>query len=199
MDSSPSREGQVHRQTRETDIRISLLLDGTGEADSKTGVSFLDHMLTLFAVHGYFNLTVAGQGDVEVDDHHTVEDVGICLGQALKAALGDYGGINRYGHSQVPMDEALAMVSLDISNRPFLHYEVPLTDQKVGSFDTALVKEFLRAFALHGGLTLHVNVMHGENAHHMIEAVFKSLGRALSQATMVNPRIKGPLSSKGTL
>ena len=159
----------------------------------------MDHMLTLFCAHGFFDLDIEGSGDVEVDDHHTVEDLGICLGQAFKDALGDLSGIARYGFSAVPMDEALAQVTVDISNRPYLYFDAPIKDQKVGTFDTALAKEFLRALALHAGLTLHVKVEHGDNAHHIIEAVFKALGRALGQATGLEPRSKGPLSTKGSL
>lgn len=199
MESSTVRKGQVHRKTKETEIRLTLNVDGSGEAVVKSGVSFMDHMLTLFTVHGFFDLTVDGNGDTEVDDHHTVEDLGICLGQAFKKALGDFSNIRRYGNSTTPMDEALARVSVDISNRPYLHYDVPITDQKVGSFDTSLAKEFLRAFALHGGMTLHVEVPYGENAHHIIEAVFKALGRALGEASSIDPRARGVLSSKGSL
>jgi len=197
--ATQARKGQVHRKTKETDIQLTLQLDGQGSSAIQTGVSFMDHMLTLFSVHGFFDLEIEGVGDIEVDDHHTVEDLGICLGQALQEALGDLSGICRYGQSIIPMDEALAQVVVDISNRPYLHYEAPLKDQKVGTFDTALAKEFLRALALHGGLTLHVIVLHGENAHHIIEAVFKALGRALGQAVSPEPRTKGPLSSKGSL
>jgi len=197
--ATKARQGQVHRTTKETDIKLTLQLDGQGNAAIQSGVSFMDHMLTLLTVHGFFDLEIAGKGDVEVDDHHTVEDLGICLGQALKEALGDLSGICRYGQSIIPMDEALAQVVVDISNRPYLHYEAPIKDQKVGTFDTALAKEFLRALSLHAGLTLHVKVMHGENAHHIIEAVFKALGRALGQAASREPRTKGPLSSKGSL
>jgi imidazoleglycerol-phosphate dehydratase len=194
-----SRVGDIHRKTKETDISLSLKLDGLGNASIRTGVSFMDHMLTLFSVHGFFDLNIEGGGDTEVDDHHTVEDLGICLGQAFKSALGDLGGICRYGFSVIPMDEALAQVAVDISNRPFLYFDAPIRDQKVGTFDTALAKEFLRALALHAGLTLHVKVEHGENTHHIIEAVFKALGRALGQAASTEPRSKGPLSSKGSL
>lgn len=198
MASTP-RKAEIHRKTRETDISLAVAMDGKGEARVKTGVPFMDHMLTLFAVHGYFDLTVTASGDTDIDDHHTVEDLGICLGQGFKQALGDLGGINRYGSATVPMDEALARVTLDCSNRPYLHYGATVPDQKVGGFDTALAKEFLRAFALHGGITLHVEVMHGENTHHILEAIFKALGRALDQATSLNPRARGPVSSKGTL
>jgi imidazoleglycerol-phosphate dehydratase len=194
-----SRVGEIHRQTKETDIRLRLKLDGLGTTSIRTGVSFMDHMLTLFGVHGFFDLDVEGAGDVEVDDHHTVEDLGICLGQAFKSALGDFSGICRYGYSVIPMDEAQAQVAVDISNRPYLFFDAPLKDQKVGTFDTALAKEFLRALALHAGLTLHVKVEHGDNTHHIIEAVFKALGRALGQAVSPEPRSRGPLSSKGSL
>ena len=197
--NNTSRVGTIHRKTKETDIALSLKLDGQGITSVESGVSFMDHMLTLFGVHGFFDLEVKGEGDVEVDDHHTVEDLGICLGQAFKQALGDLSGICRYGFSVIPMDEALAQVTVDISNRPYLHYDVPIKDQKVGTFDTPLAKEFLRAFSLHAGLTLHVRVLHGDNTHHMIEAVFKALGRALAQAVSLEPRATGPLSSKGSL
>ena len=194
-----SRVGEIHRKTKETDIRLSLKLDGLGTTSIRTGVSFMDHMLTLFGVHGFFDLDIEGEGDIEVDYHHTVEDLGICLGQALKSALGDLSGICRYGFSVIPMDEAQAQVTVDISNRPYLYFDAPIKDQKVGTFDTALAKEFLRALALHAGLTLHVKVEHGDNTHHIIEAVFKALGRALGQAVSPEPRSKGPLSSKGSL
>jgi imidazoleglycerol-phosphate dehydratase len=199
MNTTPERTGLIHRTTKETDIQMTLELDGKGQADIRSGVSFMDHMLTLFTVHGFFNLTVIGSGDIEVDDHHTVEDLGICLGQCFKKALGNFSGISRYGFSMIPMDEALARVTIDISNRPYLHYNVTLKDQKVGTFDTSLVKEFLRAFSLHGGMTLHIDVLHGENAHHIIEAVFKALGRTLRQGCASDPNIRGPLSSKGSL
>jgi imidazoleglycerol-phosphate dehydratase len=194
-----ARIGEVIRQTGETDIRLHLNLDGTGAARVETGVGFMNHMLTLFAVHGFFDLTVTARGDVDVDDHHTIEDLGICLGMALKKAVGDLSGIGRYGFSYVPMDEALARVCVDFSNRPCLHYDVILPDRKTGSFDTSLIKEFLRAFVLHGGLTLHVDLLHGENTHHMIEAIFKASARALSQAVAIDPRVMGQLTSKGTL
>jgi imidazoleglycerol-phosphate dehydratase len=199
MTADSDRSGKVHRRTKETDINMNLALDGQGVVDIASGVSFIDHMLTLFAVHGFFNLRVKGSGDVEIDDHHTVEDLGICLGQCFKKALGDLSGISRYGCSTIPMDEALARVAVDISNRPYLYYAATIKDQKVGSFDTSLVKEFLRAFSQHGGITLHVEVLHGENAHHIIEAIFKALGRALGQASSMDERVRGPLSSKGSL
>jgi imidazoleglycerol-phosphate dehydratase len=194
-----TRIGEVIRQTGETDIRLNLNIDGTGVARIETGVGFMNHMLTLFAVHGFFDLTVTARGDVDVDDHHTVEDLGICLGIAVKKAVGNLSGISRYGFSYVPMDEALVRVCLDFSNRSYLHYDVILPDQKTGSFDTSLTKEFLRALVLHSGLTLHVDLLHGENTHHIIEAIFKAFARALSQAVAVDSRIRGQLTSKGTL
>lgn len=200
MTPTPPRKAHILRQTRETDIDLSLNLDGQGTADIKTEVPFMDHMLTLFSVHGFFDLTIRGSGDTEVDDHHTVEDLGIVLGQAFRKALADFSGIKRYGATILPMDEALARVTVDISNRPYLHYQVLLKDEKVGSFDSVLVKEFLRALVHHGGMTIHVEVPHGENSHHILEAIFKALGRALDQATAVEPRKKGgALSSKGVL
>ncbi len=199
MSSQTGRRAEIARRTRETDIELTLELDGSGQADIVTGVGFMDHMLTLFGVHGFFDLTIRARGDIEVDDHHTVEDLGICLGQALARALGDKAGINRYGHAYVPMDESLARVCVDLSNRPWLHYQVAIPDQKVGTFDTALAREFLQALAQHGGLTLHVDLLHGSNSHHIIEAVFKALGRALARAAAMRPGLAGHLSSKGVL
>ena len=197
--TAKARRGTIKRRTKETAISLNLNLDGSGKAAVKTGVGFMDHMLTLLAVHGFFDLTVEASGDTEVDDHHTVEDLGIALGQALRQALGELGGIRRYGEAAVPMDETLVRVTLDCSNRPYLHYGVTVPDAKVGIFDTALAKEFLRAFSLHGGITLHVELAHGDNSHHILEAIFKALGRALAQATTSDPRLSGPLSSKGSL
>jgi imidazoleglycerol-phosphate dehydratase len=194
-----SRTADIRRKTAETDIKLSLTVDGSGTTSISTGVGFLDHMLTLFCVHGSFDLKIEASGDLDVDDHHTVEDIGICLGQAFFNALGDKGGINRYGFSYVPMDETLARVVVDFSNRPYLHYGVDLSDQKVGTFDTILAKEFMRALALHGGLTLHVDLIHGENAHHIIEAAFKALGRAVNEATARREGTTAVLSSKGSL
>ncbi|MEW6520672.1 MAG: imidazoleglycerol-phosphate dehydratase HisB [Desulfurivibrio sp.] len=193
------RESTIQRKTNETDIRLSLTIDGAGKAALHTGVPFLDHMLTLFTVHGFFDLTIEAAGDLDIDAHHTVEDVGICLGQAFSSALGDFSAINRYGHCTLPMDEALARVTVDFSKRPYLHYAVAPCDQKVGAFDTALVQEFLRALSLHGGMTLHVEVPYGHNTHHILEAIFKALGRTLDQASARHPRTQGPLSSKGSL
>jgi len=192
------RKSSINRKTAETDIELQLDLDGSGRNDIDTGVPFLDHMLTLLSVHGFFDLTVRAEGDTAVDDHHTVEDIGICLGQALAQALADKGGIARYGNSYLPMDEALVRVVVDVSNRPFLHYNAIVAEQKVGSFDTVLVKEFFRAVCQHGGLTLHIDLLHGENGHHIIEAIFKGFGRAMNMATE-SIAIKGALSSKGCL
>jgi len=199
MVDTPTRRGEVERKTRETEIRVALDLDGSGTAEISTGVGFMDHMLTLFTVHGFFDLKIQATGDTHIDDHHTVEDIGICLGQAFAQALADKSGINRYGHAYVPMDETLARTCVDFSNRPYLHYNVSIKDQKVGTFDTALASEFLRALSLHAGLTLHVDLLHGENAHHIIEAVFKSLGRAMRQAASPLLGLVGTLSSKGSL
>lgn len=199
MSAAPGRKSEVKRRTRETDIHILLEIDGQGRTEIATGVPFMDHMLTLFGVHGFFNLTIKAKGDTEIDDHHTVEDLGICLGQAFKKALGDFSAIKRYGLAAVPMDETLVRVSCDFSNRPYLHYGAEIKDQKVGRFDTALVQEFLRAFTLHAGLTLHVEVAHGANTHHILEAIFKAAGRCLDQATSKELRLAGPLSSKGSL
>jgi len=192
------RKSSIARKTAETDIEMHLDLDGTGKNEIDTGVPFLDHMLTLFSVHGFFDLRVKAEGDTEIDDHHTVEDIGICLGQALAATLAEKGGIARYGSCCLPMDETLVRVVVDISNRPFLHYDVDVAEQKLGTFDTALAKEFFRAVCQHGGLTLHVDLLHGENGHHIIEAVFKGFGRAMKKAT-TGIEIKGALSSKGCL
>ena len=199
MASAPTRTSTISRSTKETSINLDLSLDGTGKVDISTGVPFFDHMLTLLAVHGFFNLTIKATGDIEIDDHHTVEDIGICLGQAFKEALGDFSSISRYGHFSLPMDETLARVTMDFSNRPFLHYDVVALDQKSGTFDTTMVQEFLRAFAFNCGLTLHVEVKYGINTHHIIEAIFKALGRTLDQATSIDSRVQGTLSSKGSL
>ncbi len=189
----------MKRTTGETDISLTLTLDGQGRADVDSDVPFLDHMLTLFAVHGFFNLTLRAKGDIEVDYHHSVEDIGICLGQAFAESLGDKGGVNRYGCCYLPMDETLVRVVADLSNRPYMHFNVTIPDQKLGNFDTALTKEFLRAFAQHAGVTLHVDLLHGENSHHIIEAVFKGLGRCMNEATERKDSIKGVLSSKGSI
>ena len=193
-----SRDSTINRATMETDISLSLELDGSGSYEIASGVPFLDHMLTLFAVHGAFDVTLKANGDTEVDDHHTVEDIGICLGQAIATALGDKAGIARYGSCFLPMDETLVRIVLDLSNRPYLHYQAEVREPKLGTFDTMLAKEFFRAVVQHGGITLHIDLLHGENGHHIIEAVFKGFARALAQA--VAPYGDGRvLSSKGSL
>jgi imidazoleglycerol-phosphate dehydratase len=191
-------KSKIHRQTRETDVSLELKLDGRGQAKIDTGIPFLDHMLTLFSAHGYFDLTVKARGDLEVDQHHTVEDIGICLGQAFREALAQRPKVRRFGEARVPMDEALAQVSVDFSNRPFLHLEVDLPLMGAG-LDPQLLKEFWRAVCIHGGMTLHITVPYGENTHHIIEAVFKAAGRALDLATSPEPRATGVPSTKGVL
>jgi imidazoleglycerol-phosphate dehydratase len=197
-ENDTSRKSSIQRKTGETDISLELDLDGSGVYTIESGVPFLDHMLTLFTVHGFFNLTLHATGDTAVDDHHTVEDIGICLGKAIGEALGDKSGIARYGSCYLPMDETLVRVVVDISNRPYLHYDAAVVEQKLGTFDTALAKEFFRAVVQHAGLTLHVDLLHGENGHHIIEAVFKGFGRTLRGACQ-KIDIEGALSSKGSL
>lgn len=199
MALSAKRKGKVNRKTKETDIKLEICIDGCGKCDIQTSIPFLDHMLTLFATHGFFDLVVSASGDTEIDGHHTAEDLGICLGQSIKDGLGNFSSIKRYGFAAVPMDETLVRVTLDLSNRPFLHYGITVPDQKVGNFDTSLGKEFLRALALHAGMTLHVEMPHGENTHHILEAAFKALGKALDQATVKESRAEGPVSSKGII
>jgi imidazoleglycerol-phosphate dehydratase len=193
------RQASIIRKTNETDIRLSFALDGEGKSELETSVPFLSHMLDLFAKHGQFNLTVHAKGDVEVDDHHTTEDIGICLGQAIREALGDKTGIKRYGNAFVPMDESLAQVVVDLSNRPHLEFRGDFPSQKVGTFDTELVHEFLWKLALEARMNLHVIIHYGKNTHHMIEAVFKALARALDEASTIDPRIQGVPSTKGML
>jgi imidazoleglycerol-phosphate dehydratase len=189
---------RITRKTKETDVELELELDGRGDAAVDTGIPFLDHMLHLFAAHGYFDLKIKAQGDLEVDQHHTVEDIGICLGHAIREALQQRPGVRRYGEARVPMDEALAMVTLDLSNRPFLHFQVNFPPG-TAALDPQLVKEFWRAVSVHGGITLHIAVPYGENTHHIIEAIFKAAGRALDAATQPEPRAKGVPSTKGVL
>ena len=199
MSQPASRVSHIERTTGETAIKVHLTLDGQGQHTINTGVPFLNHMLRLLTVHGFFDLELSCTGDTEIDDHHSVEDIGICLGTSFKQALGNFSSITRYGNFAIPMDETLARVSLDFSNRPFLHYDVIQLDQKTGTFDTTLTPEFLRAFAFNAGITLHVEVKYGQNTHHIIEAIFKALGRVLDQATCIDPRVTGSLSSKGSL
>jgi imidazoleglycerol-phosphate dehydratase len=193
------RTALIERKTNETDIRIELNLDGRGENDILTPVPFFDHMLVQIARHGFFDLKIAARGDIEIDAHHTVEDTGICLGEAFKQALGDKAGIRRYGRGTMPMHEALASVILDFSGRPHLVFNVTMPKAKVGEFDTELVEEFFTAFCNHSGANIHVNLAYGDNLHHIIEAVFKAFARALDDACGFDPRIEGVLSSKGSL
>lgn len=196
--NSSSRKTRLQRKTGETSIDLELDLDGSGIFDVSTGVPFLDHMLTLFAVHGRFDLVLKAEGDTEVDDHHTVEDIGICLGKAVAEILGDKASIKRYGTCFLPMDETLVRVVLDLSNRPYLHYEVDIKEQKIGTFDSCLVLEFFRAVCQHAGLTLHIDQLHGVNGHHIVEAIFKGFARSLSLA-VEKSGVEGVLSSKGCL
>jgi imidazoleglycerol-phosphate dehydratase len=194
-----SRAAEARRTTGETDVRVRVELDGTGTATVSTGVGFFDHMLTLLARHSLIDLEVQAAGDLETGSHHTVEDVGITLGQALSKALGDRAGIERYGSALVPMDECLAQAAIDLSGRPFTAIDVPLPDGVIGGFETELLGEFMRALANHCGLTLHLRLIVSGNAHHAIEASFKALARALAAAVTLNPRVSGIPSTKGTL
>lgn len=194
-----ARKASIERKTKETDIAVSLVLDGRGDSEIKSPVPFFDHMLTQIARHGFFDLNIHAQGDIEIDAHHTVEDVGICLGEAFKKALGDKRGIRRYGRGTAPMHEALASVVLDFSGRAFLVFNVDLPKAQVGNFEVELVEEFFTAFCNHSGANIHVNLAYGDNLHHIIEAVFKAFARALDEATQIDPRIEGVLSSKGSL
>jgi imidazoleglycerol-phosphate dehydratase len=193
------RQGRVERKTKETQIVLQVGLDGTGASKVETGIPFFNHMLEAWAKHGLMDLTVDARGDLEVDLHHTVEDVGICLGKAFREALGDRVGIVRYGASFLPMDEALLHAAVDISGRPFLVFNVPVRRTRISNFDLDLLEDFFRAFVFNAEITLHVNMHYGQNLHHIVEAVFKAVGRALAEATRLNPRIAGVLSTKGTL
>ena len=194
------RQGRVERKTKETEVGLQLNVDGTGAAKVRTPIPFFSHMLEAWAKHGLMDLVVEASGDVEVDIHHTVEDVGIVLGQALRQALGDKRGIVRYGTAFVPMDEALVQAAVDISGRPFLVFNVPVARTRVSNFDLDMLQEFFRAFAFNAEVTLHVTMHYGHNLHHITEAVFKAVGRALAQATRLDPRIAGILpSTKGSL
>lgn len=194
------RTATVTRNTNETEITVELNLDGTGTYDNKTGVGFFDHMLDQLARHAMIDMTVRCEGDLHIDDHHSVEDVGIALGQALTQAVGNKAGITRYGSCLLPMDDALVRSALDISGRPYLVWNVDIPTQKIGNFDTELVREFFQAFSTHGGLTLHVDALHGFNSHHIAEAAFKSVARALRMALEADPRAGGKVpSTKGTL
>lgn len=194
-----ARKADIHRQTTETDIRLSIQLEGEGKYEVSTGVPFLDHMLELFARHGFFNLSVQASGDIAVDDHHTVEDIGLALGQALREALGDKHGIRRFGDASVPLDEALVSCVVDLSGRPFLAYNLEIQQERVGNFSTELIHDFFLALTNQVGMNLHLNMTQGRNPHHIIEASFKAFARALSSAVEHDPRVQGVLSTKGSL
>lgn len=194
-----TRNSEIERITKETQIQVQLNLDGTGDVQIDTGIGFFDHMLTLMGVHGFLDLSVRAKGDLEVDLHHTIEDVGLSLGAVLVKALGERTGIRRYGFAVTPMDESLAKVALDLSNRPYLVFMLPDSISPDPGFDVTLIKEFMRALSNKAGMNLHIEVPYGENQHHAMEAIFKSLGRALAQAVALDPRSKGVRSSKGTL
>jgi len=193
------RKGEINRETKETRITLRLDLDGSGEYSISTGIPFFNHMLSLLAMHGFFDLRIEAEGDIGVDFHHTVEDVGICLGDGFKEAIGDGKGLRRYGMAIIPMDETLVSVALDLSMRPHLVYNPGLRKKKVGLFDLDLFEEFYRAFTNHGGITLHINTMYGKNSHHIIEAIFKGVGRALDMASSLDQRATGVMSTKGRL
>jgi imidazoleglycerol-phosphate dehydratase len=194
------RKGQVKRTTRETDIAVELDLDGAGRASIETGIGFFDHMLESFAKHGGLDLTVKAKGDLHVDMHHTVEDVGIAIGTAVKQALGDLKGVRRFGHAYIPMDETLSRVAIDLSNRPYLIWRVAIARPKLGEMDTELFKEWFHAFAMNSGACLHVETLYGENTHHIVESCYKALARALRAAVEIDPRAGGQAAStKGVL
>jgi imidazoleglycerol-phosphate dehydratase len=194
------RKASVKRETAETKISLAINLDGTGKAEIATGIGFLDHMLTLLARHSLIDMTIKARGDLEVDDHHTAEDVGIALGQAFKEALGDKKGITRYADCLMPMDETLSRVAVDISGRPFLVFRTAFPTQKIGTFDAELVREWFQAFTINAGLTLHIETLYGANSHHIAESCYKGLARVLRQAVAIDPRTKSMVpSTKGTL
>lgn len=194
-----NRESKIKRSTLETDIEVKLKIDGNGKYEISSGIPFMDHMISLVAKHGFFDIELKARGDTDVDYHHTVEDIGICLGQALEKALDKKKGIKRYGDATVPMIESLASVTLDLSGRSNFVYNVKMKKEKVGEFDTELAEEFFRSFAGNCGIDLHINKIYGDNTHHTLEAVFKAFGQALDQATAIDQRIKGVLSTKGKL
>jgi imidazoleglycerol-phosphate dehydratase len=194
------RNSKIDRKTKETEIHLKLNLDGTGLSSVDTGIPFMDHMLTLFTAHGFMDMELTARGDTEIDDHHTVEDLGICLGSALNEALGDKRGIKRYGMATIPMDETLIRAVIDISNRPILSYRVPLKKRTTGTFDVSLMKEFFRALVINAGITMHIDLLAGEEPHHISEAIFKAFGRALDQASSLENRLDGSVpSTKGLL
>ncbi len=194
-----TRTATIERKTKETDIHVALTLDGTGESEVSTGIGFFDHMLEGFARHGFFNLSCHVEGDLHVDGHHTVEDTGIVLGQAIREAVGDKKGIRRYGYFVLPMDDALVLCAVDLCGRPYLNFDASFPTERVGSLDTELVREFFYAVSYSAGMNLHLKVLDGTNAHHMIEAMFKAFAKALDGATGMEPRVSDVLSTKGTL
>ncbi len=194
-----SRKAEIKRKTSETDIELTFEADGSGKSEINTGIGFFDHMLTLFAKHGLMDLSIRAKGDLNVDSHHTVEDIGIVLGQAIKKSLGDKKSIMRYGTSHVPMDEVLALVAVDLGGRPFFVYDASYTNEKVGEMETGLFEEFFRAVAVNAGMNLHVKVFYGSNDHHIAEAIFKAFGRALDVAIGIDSRIEGVMSTKGII
>jgi imidazoleglycerol-phosphate dehydratase len=194
-----ARKAKIYRKTTETEISLELSLEGSGKGELSTSIPFLDHMLNLFARHGFFNLRLKSKGDTAIDYHHLIEDVGICLGQAVKEALGDKKGINRYGSALVPMDESLCSVSIDVSGRPYLVFNADFGSRKIKDFDPILFLEFFKSFTDHSGITLHINLNYGKNNHHKIEAIFKAFARALAQAVSLNKQVKGVPSTKGAL
>ena len=193
------RHGKIERKTRETDIRIDLTLDGEGHSKVDTSIAFMDHMFELMAAHGYMDINVSAKGDIEVDYHHTVEDLGICLGKAVNNALGEKKGIRRYGQAMIPMDDALANVVIDISNRPYLSYRVSLEEYVTGNFNVRLLEEFFRAFVNHAGITMHVELYYGNDPHHSAEAIFKAFARSFDKASQREERLKDVPSTKGIL
>jgi imidazoleglycerol-phosphate dehydratase len=193
------RNAEVERKTKETDIKISLVIDGRGQTNIASGIPFFDHMLTLLAVHGFFDLSLRAVGDIDVDFHHTIEDVGLVLGDAVRQALGERRGIKRYGHAVTPMDDALAAVTVDLSNRPYLVFNVPEYAASGIALNSSLTKEFFRALVNRAGMNLHINVAYGENDHHVVESIFKAFGRAMDEAASLDGRITGVRSSKGAL
>lgn len=198
-DNDNIRQASIARKTKETDITLSFNIDGTGKADLQSDVPFFNHMLNAFTAHGQFDLELKAEGDIEIDDHHTVEDIGICLGQAVLEAIGDKQGIKRFANVTVPMDDALVQVVIDLSNRPHFEYRAAYPSDQVGTFTVELVREFLAKFATEARMNLHVIVHYGVNTHHMVEALFKALGRALDEATQIDPRVQGIPSTKGLL
>jgi imidazoleglycerol-phosphate dehydratase len=194
-----ARRAMITRRTTETQVKVDLALDGRGRGRIETTIPFLDHMLALLAKHGFFDLSVQAKGDTEIDDHHTVEDIGIVLGEAIKQALGKKEGIRRFGFASVPLDETLAQVTVDLSGRPYLVYRVELPQRRIKAFDLGLFEDFFQALVTHAAMNLHVNLLYGRNPHHMLEAVFKALAKALDQATSLDGRVSGVLSTKGKL